>query len=411
MYTGNSIVDYLKSVGQSSDYASRATLAQSNGITGYTGTAQQNTQLLNAIKGSTPAPVPAPTATPTGAVKPAVQNTAVPTTAPAGSQITPAGQPQSIQDLINMGFTGYQGWNDNASALADFKATGGAGKGSPNAGGGAGAGLSMPTNNTGFNLPDLYEGLYKSSGISEIEANLSNKTKSFNDAQSKINDNPYLSEATRVGRIQKLKTDFNADTQSLQNDIAMKKADVETKLNLQTKQFDINNQMAKQALDQFNMLLSSGALSNLSGEEIANFTRSTGLSSSVIQSAINATKAKDVKTSIYTFTSDSGEVTAVVLNSNTGVVISTTSLGLIGNADNTPKATAGDKKAELQSQFVSALEGAKNSYGHVTPQDWQGAIASWISRGGTRKDFVELFGNYADPNRGDFAEAYGFEQP
>lgn len=36
--------------------------------------------------------------------------------------------PQSVQDLINAGFYGYQGWG-NAEALADYKATGGAGKG------------------------------------------------------------------------------------------------------------------------------------------------------------------------------------------------------------------------------------------------------------------------------------------
>ena len=37
--------------------------------------------------------------------------------------------PQSAQDLINMGFYGYQGWSDNA-AIQDFRATGGQGKGS-----------------------------------------------------------------------------------------------------------------------------------------------------------------------------------------------------------------------------------------------------------------------------------------
>lgn len=37
--------------------------------------------------------------------------------------------PTSAQDLVNMGFYGYQGWDD-AGALADYRATGGAGKGS-----------------------------------------------------------------------------------------------------------------------------------------------------------------------------------------------------------------------------------------------------------------------------------------
>lgn len=49
-YTGNSIVDYLKSEGKDSSYSARKILAQQYGITNYTGTASQNTQLLNAMR-------------------------------------------------------------------------------------------------------------------------------------------------------------------------------------------------------------------------------------------------------------------------------------------------------------------------------------------------------------------------
>ena len=56
----NSIVDYLTSKGQASDYNSRAKLAQSQGIQNYTGTAEQNTQLLSNLQ------------------KPATQSTAYP---------------------------------------------------------------------------------------------------------------------------------------------------------------------------------------------------------------------------------------------------------------------------------------------------------------------------------------------
>lgn len=67
-YTGNSIVDYLKSIGVDSSYAARAKYAANYGIKNYTGTAAQNTQLLNLMRannGATapkaaPAPAPAP---------------------------------------------------------------------------------------------------------------------------------------------------------------------------------------------------------------------------------------------------------------------------------------------------------------------------------------------------------------
>lgn len=46
-----SIVDYLKSQGQDSSYAGRKKLAEQYGISGYSGTAAQNTSLLNSLRG------------------------------------------------------------------------------------------------------------------------------------------------------------------------------------------------------------------------------------------------------------------------------------------------------------------------------------------------------------------------
>ncbi|MDQ0270952.1 N-acetylmuramoyl-L-alanine amidase [Cytobacillus purgationiresistens] len=55
----NSIVDYLKSIGKDSSFNSRKALANQYGIKNYTGTAKQNTDLLNKIKnGSKPGPNP-----------------------------------------------------------------------------------------------------------------------------------------------------------------------------------------------------------------------------------------------------------------------------------------------------------------------------------------------------------------
>lgn len=51
-----SIVDYLKSKGQDSSYNSRKNLASQYGITGYTGSATQNTNLLKAIQGQNSQP-------------------------------------------------------------------------------------------------------------------------------------------------------------------------------------------------------------------------------------------------------------------------------------------------------------------------------------------------------------------
>lgn len=51
-YDPNSIVDYLKNTGQDSSYSARKELAKSLGITNYSGSGAQNTQMLNALKNS-----------------------------------------------------------------------------------------------------------------------------------------------------------------------------------------------------------------------------------------------------------------------------------------------------------------------------------------------------------------------
>lgn len=49
-YTGNSIVDALKSISVDSSFSNREKIAKANGISNYTGTATQNTTLLNLLK-------------------------------------------------------------------------------------------------------------------------------------------------------------------------------------------------------------------------------------------------------------------------------------------------------------------------------------------------------------------------
>lgn len=56
-YTWSSVYDYLKSQGQDASFWARKKLAQQYGINWYTGSAQQNTQLLGSMRaGQTPAP-------------------------------------------------------------------------------------------------------------------------------------------------------------------------------------------------------------------------------------------------------------------------------------------------------------------------------------------------------------------
>lgn len=197
---------------------------------------------------------------------------------------------------------------------------------------GATAGITpQPT----IDLQSLYNKLYsspemtvKQDKVTQAQAILSQREKEKIEAVGKINDNPFLSEATRVGRVAKLESLYNERTANLRKDIEMAAgdlakgtADAEMQLNLQMKQFDINSQAAKTAFDQFGTLLSAGALSGASGDDIANITRGTGISGSMIQSAIDAQKTKNVKTEIIKWDDNINQGFAVI-NSNTGDIIS-----------------------------------------------------------------------------------------
>ena len=112
-YTGGSVVDYLNSQGKSSDYGSRTNLAKQYGISNYTGTADQNMQLLNYLRGnsgtqnqSSPK-IPQigsnpglfanySTSTPTTSVT----NTSVPTTGTSSTPTTSSGQDTTYAGLI-----------------------------------------------------------------------------------------------------------------------------------------------------------------------------------------------------------------------------------------------------------------------------------------------------------------------
>lgn len=203
-----------------------------------------------------------------------------------------------------------------------------------------------------FNLPELYKKLTESEDIKGRQAELDDLERQFTEAKGKINDNPYLSEATRVGRVAKLESLHAERTANIRNELATKKADIETQLNLEMKQFDINSQQAEQALQRFNVLLDSGALDNASGEDIATLTRATGIPSSMLYSAINANKKKNQKVELIKSEDDNGVVTVTAIDQN-GNVVNQQSLGAIGNKQGSGSASTKINEVEVVNELIN----------------------------------------------------------
>lgn len=113
-----SIVDYLNSKGQASDYGSRSGLATKYGIQGYTGSAEQNTALLNALRNGAPQSSQTTsniqnTQSSTPTTTHASQSNSTPSTTtpavtytPPQTQTTPSTQPPQNQPQGNVGQAG-----------------------------------------------------------------------------------------------------------------------------------------------------------------------------------------------------------------------------------------------------------------------------------------------------------------
>lgn len=196
-----------------------------------------------------------------------------------------------------------------------------------------------------LDLNATYQGLVSSAGLTAKDSEIAQKKQQATAAKAQINDNPFLSEATRVGRVAKIDQLANDTIGNLQNEVATKRADIQMQLELQTKQFDINSQQAQLNLSQFNSLLTMGALDNASPEDIANITRSTGLSSSVIANAINSKKVSGYETSTKSFDDGTNEGFIIYTIDPMGNVVSQ-SKQVTGKS--TPKAQVFDTNAFLQ---------------------------------------------------------------
>lgn len=224
---------------------------------------------------------------------------------------------QKNSAAISAGYTGLNDYNDQVNR----------GKSSPTGNAPASGGFGNSFNaSPSIDLPALYKTMYDNSGITKTQQQIDEISKlamekeaAKNAAIAGTNDNPFYSEATRVGRAAKIEQSANADIQTLQNQavplankITMAKQDIETQLNLQKSQYDINSQESQLALQKYSSLLSSGSLDNASGADIATIAAATGISTSMIQSAIQANKNKNNPSELRYYDDGTNQGVAVI---------------------------------------------------------------------------------------------------
>lgn len=193
--------------------------------------------------------------------------------------------------------------------------------------------------------------------IAAAQGEIQKRRQALAEAEAQINDNPFYSEATRVGKIAKLQEKAQADIANFERELALKqdslaklRGDAETKIGLATKQYDINRTEYQDNLQKFNMLLQSGAIRNASGSDIAQISAMTGISSDMIGGIINKMKQDEVKPQVITSTDENGNLTYAVIDQMTGNLISKNTLGGVG------KTSGGAKNDKEEARFDAAIE-------------------------------------------------------
>lgn len=269
-----------------------------------------------------------------------------------------------------------------AGASATTPIPGGASDVSGVFGGGSGGIGGTNGGTTTINLQGVYQSALDNADITKLQQNatdlqtkIDERRQELSDTTNRINENPFLSEASRTGRIKRLTDYAEQDISNYVNElnvaqgkIEMAKADAKLKVDLATGQYNIDRQAKQDQLAMFNSLLSAGALDHASGADIASISVATGIPTSMIQSAIKSSNA--LKTQVITSTADDGTVTATVINTQTGEVIAKNNLGRIGNAQNgsAKKPTAGEQKAAVEA-IITAYSGSEERQAQISPED------------------------------------------
>jgi hypothetical protein len=272
--------------------------------------------------------------------------------------------------------------------------------------------LSLPQAPT-FDLVAATNAAYNTPEIQAANKAITDRQQALADATGQINDNPFYSEATRVGKLSKLTSEANNDIQVQQDNLTRLHADAAIKVNAQQGQYNINEQAYKDNLTNFNNLLSSGGLDNASAADIANLAIQTGIPTSMIQSMASASRAKNNPVQLIQSTDNNGNLTLLSVDKSGNITNQTTIPGVAASKTGAGAYKPGSTEftSSLISTMTPAITKALNSYGNISPQDWQQAKADWLSQGGSLDDFIKTFGGYADTNRADFQSAYGFKNP
>lgn len=385
----NSIVDTLKQKGMNSDFLSRTNLAKQYGISNYTGTEDQNLALLKAVS------VPVSTSLPTGTVTQPVTKTV--TTTPV---VTPTVEtkPSETYDPVALAkLAGQKGMSVNdLKTLLD------------QGGGNLGVDKTQITKDLGiadleskvFTAPSkstesIFNEAYTASGLDQVDTSIkalmddiATRRSQLKEATDTINNNPFLSEKTRVGqgklRLDQAETDINNKVNEL-NTLRQWKQDQLTNINnkilLSQKDFQTGQELNAKKLD-YLMKKRDQMVTDQTG------AKKTELSGKALLEYLMNQPKKALTNGTFWDPATNQWITPTKTTTTKATV---------------PKGTFVSGKLTYspqdQSEDSQALEASRGEDGYVDPTTYQTLYKAWINNGGLLKDFLSKYPpkNYVNP--------------
>jgi hypothetical protein len=253
------------------------------------------------------------------------------------------------------------------------------------------------------NLMDIYNTAL--SGVSDLQTQLDAKKTARDTALATVNDNPFYTEATRVGKQGKVNEAATNDINTLQGQIDSAKADAQVRVNIATQQYNIDDKNYQNQIQKLNILISSGAIANASSSDIAQIAQATGMTTSMVKGIVSGVQAGQVQTSVVSNTDDNGNVTVSVINTKTGEIIANNSLGSVSGTKTVSQGSTTVSQQEASKAMSAALnaEGVKGPDGHVSESSYMNVRNVWASYGFAPADFDALFFSYINPK---YAKSY-----
>ena len=210
---------------------------------------------------------------------------------------------------------------------------------------------------------DLYNSAYSAAGLDQLASTIAGKQNDLAQASATVDDDPWLDEASRVGRQRTLTSLASADIKNYQDEYNTKLKSVED--------------LVKRESDDQNATTASNK-AKLAALEAQAKAQAAAATASAKTAATPPKTIKGASGATYKWNSTTQQFEQILPGKN----------------------SAASPSGKPSSNDISTIQGimdqVKGPDGKISPVDWQNALNEWMSAGKSESTFISNFKSYAN---------------